>query len=368
MTDNRSHTSIISQAISLLCVVLFVMACNTEVSQKLEPKGSALGKMNEIVVIADKNLWEGAVGDTFRYYFESAYPILPQPEPLFDVRHFTPEELLQQPLRKELRTYTILANLADFDSPTTRMVTRDIGDSKADKVLSEKKAASSVGKDKWARGQLLVYLYGASDEVLSDAIIKNFSAIAKRVNQHDHKQLKSSIYLDKVNLGITEEIKGTYGLDLDVPGDYIRVPHDKSTDVLWLRKDTDKAIMNIVIQKVPYQDQAQFSKDGMTIMRNNFGKNYITTSDPEDAMVVDTGHLPIYEYSFQMDEHYGKEFRGLWEMTHSFAGGPFNTYMVLNEATNELIYIDVFVLAPGTSKRDLMMQLDHIVKNAKILS
>ena len=43
-----------------LCLCGFMLfSCNSEISRQLEPKGVALGKMNEIVVIADEDVWEG---------------------------------------------------------------------------------------------------------------------------------------------------------------------------------------------------------------------------------------------------------------------------------------------------------------------
>lgn len=311
---------------------------------------------------------DGAVGDTFRYYFESAYPIMPQPEPLFDLRHFTIEELNVQPLRKELRTYAILADLSDEDSPTTRMVKKDLGSEKFDYAMKPDANLSSVGKDKWARGQLLVYLYGADRKILEKSIKESFPAAAKRVQKHDAKQLKSSIYVDRVNLGLTDDVKTRFGIDFDVPGDFVVATDDLENNVLWLRKVGDKADQNIVLKKVKYVNEEQLSKDGIIAMRNDFGSTYVTSDEVDDVMVVDEEHLPVYEYSFSIDNHYGKELRGIWEMTNTFSGGPFNTYVVLNEAKKEIIFIDVFVLAPGTSKRNYMMQLDHIVKNAKIIS
>jgi len=364
MNSKYYHIRLILLAI--LAQGLFV-ACNNEVSQKLEPKGSALGKMNEIVVIADEKVWEGAVGDTFRYYFESAYPILPQPEPLFDLRHFTPEELVRQPLRKELRTYTILADLSDSDSETTKMVRKDLGSEKFDYAMKPGGKFSSVGKDKWARGQLLFYLYGTNQNSLANAITKSFPAITSRVHKHDIKQLRSSIYVDNTNLGLSEKVKQRFHIDFQVPGDFIVANDDEVNNVLWLRKIGEKADQNLVLQRVPYKDEKQLSKEGIIAMRDAFGRTYVTSDEEGDVMVVDEDNLPVYEYSFDLNNHYGKELRGIWEMTNTFSGGPFNTYVILNEAKKELIYIDAFVLAPGTRKRNYMMQLDHIVKTAKVI-
>ncbi len=355
------------ELILILIVIGSLGSCNNEVTQQLEPKGVALGVMNEIVVIADDDIWEGAVGDTFRYYFESAYPILPAPEPLFDLRHFTIQELEGQPLRKELRSYAILADLSDSDSETTRMVKRDMGSEKFNQALTSGTPISSVGKDKWSRGQLLIYLFGQNRKALSESIRKNFSATASRVNQHDEKQLKSSVYLDRTNIGLGKQIAQKYNIELQIPGEYQEAYRDDDLNILWLRKDTEKAILNVVIQKQVYSDPSQLSKENISAMRNEFGRNYVTSDLDGDYMVINDDDLPVYEYAVTIDGQYAKEIRGTWEMTVDFSAGPFITYVIINSKKNELIYLDVFVLAPGTDKRDMMMQLDYIIKNAKIL-
>lgn len=342
--------------------------CGPEVATKMETKGTALGKMNEIVVIADDILWESAVGDTFRFYFESAYPILPAPEPLFDIRHFNPNDLKVQPIRKELRTYTILADMNDLDSPTTQMVLRDMGKEKFERAEEGKISFSSVGKDKWARGQLLVYLLGKGHEGIQKSIVDNFSAVAKRINQHDKKQLSAGMYVDRVNLGLTEKLKTNFGIDFKVPGDFKTAVSDEENNVLWIRKNTKKADLNVVIKNIPYKDQKQLSKGNIVAMRDDFGRTYVTADSPNDVMAVDSMHLPVYEYSTKIDGRYSKELRGIWEMTESFSGGPFTTYVIVNEGRKELIFVDVFILGPGSKKRDLMMQLNHMVKSSKIVS
>ena len=352
----------------LFALLILTTACNNEITQQLEPKGVALGKMNEIVVICDDDVWESMVGDTFRYYFQSAYPILPSPEPLFDLRHFSPNDLDAQPLRKELRTYAILANLSDEDSPTTQMIMNDIGDEKYYDAVQNETLTSSVGRDKWARGQVLFYLFGTSHDKVSESIKKHFPAVARRVNEHDSKQLQASIYVDRINSGLSRKIREEHGLDIQVPGEYKVATEDEENKLLWLRKDTDEAILNIVIRSLDYTDASQLTKENVIALRDEFGASYITSDEEDNAMVVNDDDLPVYEYTLEIDKRYTKEFRGVWEMTKSFAGGPFNCYMIVDEANRKLIYVDVFVLAPGVSKRNLMMQLDHIIKSGTLLS
>jgi hypothetical protein len=56
--------------------LLSLYSCNDEVSKTFESKPVAMARMNEIVAIADKDMWEGPMQDTFNFYFQSAYPII----------------------------------------------------------------------------------------------------------------------------------------------------------------------------------------------------------------------------------------------------------------------------------------------------
>lgn len=362
---SRSQNSYL-MLLLLIGVCLGHMSCNTDVPQKMKAKPTALGKMNEIVVIADEDIWEGPVGDTFRFYFESAYPILPAPEPLFDLRHFTPNDLKVQSIRKELRTYVVLADVSNADSPTAQIIRADVGDEKIDYPKDGKVKFTSVGKDKWARGQLLAYMYAKGEDNLSQTIMENFPAIAKRVNLHDSKQFRAGLYVERINKGLTTELLTDFGLDLPIPADFETAISDKENKVLWLRKNTKKADLNLIIKTLPYSDKSQLSKSNILAMRDDFGATYVTADSKTDVMAVDSVHLPVHAYSCSIDGKYGREFRGIWAMTESFAGGPFASYVIVNDERGELIFVDAFILGPGAKKRDLMMQLDHMVKSAKV--
>lgn len=345
--------------------LLSLYSCNDEVTKSYESKPVALARMNEIVVISDDNLWEGTTQDTFNFYFRSAYPILPSPEPMFDIRHFTPIELDGESLRKELRTYIILSDLNDMESTTTKMLRRDLGEERFLKAKQDTSFHTSVGKDKWARDQILIYIFGNGKEELQDAIKTNYSAIAKRIRLHDIGQLEASIYIIKnENSGIMRKLEEKFGFSMRIPGDFVDLKPDEE-NFMWLRKDAKKAIMNIVVQKFPYTSETQLSIDSIVRMRDVYGKKHIS-SEPGTYMVTNTKDLPTYDYIYEIDNQYAKEIRGIWEMVNDFKGGPYATYIILNKETNELIFIDTFILGPGQKKRNMMMQLDYIVKSSKI--
>ena len=68
----------------------------------------------------------------------------------------------------------------------------------------------------------------------------------------------------------------------------------------------------------------------------------------------------------QIDNQYAVEARGIWEIANDYMGGPFISYTIHNPQTNELLYLDGFVHAPGKEKRNFMQQLEKIFTTAKL--
>lgn len=341
-------------------IIMLAYSCSTGMgSANRGPKPHALGKMNEIVVIADKDLWEGAVGDTFKFYFGSAYPIMPTPEPIFDIRHFDLKDLTIAPLRKELRTYVILADLNDTDSDITQMVGLDLGENRYEKSQSDNTFNSSVGKDKWAKGQVLFYLFANGEDKLAEVIGKSFPGIATRVNKHDKEKLDQSIFAGGYNLEYMKVIEEKYGMNIKMPSPFTKALD--VDDVTWFRRDDREYILNLVFDKKQYTSEDQLTTDAIKDWVTDFGGTYVTSERLGDKLVINDTDLPIFDYAKEIKGAFTTEIRGTWEMTQEFLAGPFFAYSILNEKTNEIIYALAFISAPGKVKRDRMQQLEHMI-------
>jgi hypothetical protein len=345
--------------------LMLIISCRNDVGSLKVTKPHAMGVINEIVVIADKEVFEGPVGDTIRYYYSSSFPILPTPEPLFDLRHFTVEDLTIEPLRRELRTYMIVADLDDMDSPATQMLRKDLGEDRFMKAKAGGEVNSSLGRDKWARGQLLFYLFARGESGLANAVKDNFNTIAQRVNAHDENSISANIYTARrVNLGLKEEMTKRYGLEIEIPGDYDIVLDDKEEDFLWLRKNAREAVLNFVFTTETYSDTSQLSVAHMIKNRDQYGKQYVSSEVEGSYMRTNVEDLPIFDYDIEVDGQFAREIRGVWELENDFKGGPFVSYAI--PVNGKVIYIDAFILGPGAKKRNLMQQLDYIIKHSKI--
>ncbi len=349
----------------LILTIILASCSNSENSMKYKVKPSALGVMNEIVVITDNDLWTSIVGDTVRHFFEGIYPLTPRPEPLFDLRQYEVGEIYSQPLKKELRTYLILANLDDTESEVTKFVANDLGEDRIKRAATDKDFNTSVGRDKWATGQILIYVFAHGTDQLAAAVEHNFNGIASRVNEHDSIQLDQLSYARGKNIGLTSDMLGRFGAAIEVPADYkvaLNAPEDHG--LYWLRKDDKDGALNMAFRIYDYKNQSFLSKDSAVVRFNSFGR-YVSSSAPNTYVIVNDLDLPMLEFERTISTRYAKEWRGIWEMENDFMGGPFISYAIVNETKGKVLVIDTFVFAPGKKKRDMMQQIDLIVKKIK---
>ena len=75
--------------------------------------------------------------------------------------------------------------------------------------------------------------------------------------------------------------------------------------------------------------------------------------------------LPILTDVIKINGYYTLEARGIWEIVDDYMGGAFISYLILNPNTNELLFVDGFLHAPGEDKRNLMQYIEHIIKTIK---
>ncbi len=349
--------------IALSILTLTYCSEETQKSMGLKPIPNSFGEINELVVVADKDVWEGHIGDTLRFYYSSAYPILPQPEPILDLRHFTPEQLDRAQDRRELRNYMIIANINDSSSPTTMMISKDIGQEKIRQAVEDPSFNSMVGRDKWAKNQLIIYQFGVSETALIDNLKTNLSAIIKRVRKADSQKIDATVFFKGESNSLMNEVKNSMGVNMRIPDDFFLAMNKDG--VIWMRKETDKVSSNIMITKRVYKDENQLSKGYIKSLRDSLGK-YIATDIPNSYMKINDTDLPMLSKPVKMGNQYTIEARGIWEIVNDFMGGAFVTYLIHNPSNNELVFIDGFVHAPGENKRDHMQALEHIINTIRL--
>lgn len=356
-------------ALSLLAAML-VTGCASEsegpgvTRSNYRAKPRAIGDINRVNIVADDVIMEGPVGDSIRYYYEQAYPLMPQPEPIYDLQHLTVNDLDALEARRELRTYVILADINDESSPATKLVLSHLGEEKAFATREDYKKGTSIVTNRWANDQLIIYLLAQGPDKLGQLVAQSFPAASKRIAEADRYKLEANIYQSGKATMLPDSVRKFTGLQLEIPSDYSMAVGDQ--DYVWLRRDLGMVIQNLIISSVPYKDQAQLSKDSLVAYRNEMGRKAVRSSTPGSYMTSNDRDLPVLVNVTDINGAYAVEARGVWEMTDDFMGGPYFTYAIPDQASGRLYIIDAFVYAPSKGKRNYMQQLEVIARSAKV--
>ncbi len=348
-----------------LTIALFSNSCTKDGASQFKMKPNAFGEIASLVVVADKEIWDGPIGDTIRYYYSSAYLILPQPEPILDLKYFSPTDFRNVPLKRELKSYLILADINDESSPTASLMKKELGPKNLDLFLTNpQKNNVVVGYDRWAKGQLIMFQMADSYESLVNNLKANMPTLVKKVRSQDAVPLGANAYQSGRNTTLEADIEAKMNVRLKIPNDFLPAINDGKA--FWLRKETDKASFNLLISTFNYTDTKQFSVENLKAMRDTLGKKYVSTRTPNSYMIVNDVDLPIYGQSLNFNGKYAFEGRGIWEIENDYMAGAFICYLIHNPKTNQIVLIDGFLYAPGETKRNKMLQLEHIIQTARI--
>lgn len=346
--------------ITIVVFIVSLLSCSDS-SQKFGRKAKALGVPNQVAVIADEELWESFVGDTLRDYLESLYPVLPRPEPLFDVRFFTPMDLRVEKLRRELRTYLVVASAEQPQSEAYDLVKKHLG-----QRANFSKMQLNKNKDQWASGQLLLYYTAPTDSMLARNFADYLPAISQQVAQHDYKPIRAKAFLKGERKSLSRKMDSLFHIDIKIPADFIQAEAQDS--FIWLRKDFEDITANLMFRELPYVSKEQLSKEYIKSIRNYLGQIYVKSNTPDSYMVINDENLPMYTFTKKVDDKYALQAKGIWEMTEDFMGGPFVSYLIVREDRNSLLFVDAFVLAPGRRKRNMMQELETIIEGLNFKS
>ncbi|NJN78486.1 MAG: DUF4837 family protein [Saprospiraceae bacterium] len=202
---------------------------------------------------------------------------------------------------------------------------------------------------------------------LANAVAQRAETIVQKIYKSDKPMIRATTYSMGQAEGIITDLRTDLLIDLRVPGDY-RIAF-KNEDHFWLRKESRKADMNILIQKIPYTEGMTVDRESIIKIRNQFGKDYISTTAENSYMSTDLVSLktPVYFNETAIKGNYALEARGIWKMENGFMGGAFISYLVYHEASQSLIFMDGFVYAPEQAKRKYLQGLQVIMESLEFV-
>ena len=315
---------------ALVAMVAALTGCKGTGRAPLLPNVS--GKAGEIVVVIDKDNWEGDVGNAIREILATDCPYLAQREPLFNLANVPPGSFSNM---FKIHRNILILNINPQNQNVGMMYKRD----------------------QWARPQSVAQI-NAYDKDGALAVIDEAKAQLPEFFEAAERDriIANSILYEELTL--RDPVEKLTGGILHFPSGYkLRKETD---DFVWIADEKQYTIQTVILYRYPVPENDPFSLENIIAKRNEvmkanvpgmFDGSYLTTST---AVEPTTRSLKYHGIDFM-------ETRGFWEVEGDYMGGPFVSHSFYSPDGKDIIVIEAFVHAPRYDKRPLLRQVESIL-------
>ena len=316
----------------VLSISVFLGSCIKKHDNKTEKTS---GKINTISVIIDDQLWNGEIGDSLRNKFASPVIGLPQEEPLFTINQY-PVKLLE-----------------GFMTNSRNIIV----------VKKEAKNKFEIIENEYASPQNVIHISGKTTASILDLIETNTATIITKIRETEIEENQRILDTSKIS---AKKIKRKFNIELSVPKGYNYVLTRKK--FIWLKKEITSGNTSILIYQIPISSLKKGRQPTNSIIkaRDSIGRLYIHGRTPNTQMVTEDSYSPyLFHINLKGKEAY--ETKGTWELKNDFMSGPFINYNIIDRTNRRILVLEGFCYDPSKEKRDLMFELEAIIKSVEFL-
>ena len=318
----------------LLLTAVFFLSCNNKRDTSTE---KTTGEINTISVLIDDQLWKGEIGDSVRNKFASSVIGLPQEEPQFTIN--------QYPI-KFLEGFVVNSR---------------------NSIVIKKEAVGrfEIKKNEFATPQNVFYISGRNTIEITDTIEKYTPEIIRIMRQ---TEIAENQRINDTALIKTERIKKKFKIALNIPKGYNSVLTRKK--FIWFKKEITGGSTSVLIYQIPIKNIENHRNssviNNIIRMRDSIGSLYIHGTEQHSKMITEQAYSP-YFFNTKLDGRSTYETKGTWEMKNDFMSGPFINYCITDYKNRRVLVLEGFCYAPSKKKRDLMFELEAIIKSVKFI-
>ena len=328
------HNHVIMKKALFLLVFfsVFLFGCKNATNHN---SGKTSGKVNTISVIIDDQLWDGEVGDSIRNKFASPVIGLPQEEPLFTINQY-PIKLLE-----------------GFMTSTRNIIV----------VKKESINSFRLVENEYASPQNIFHISGKTSAALLDQIDAHSTEIIEKIRQTEIVANQRIIDTSKID---SKKIRRKFDVDIVIPKGYHYVLEKRK--FIWLKKEIPSGNSSLLMYQVPISALSKTLNATKSIirMRDSIGNLYIHGTVPQTKMITEDSYAPyLFHINIKGKETF--ETKGTWEITNDFMSGPFINYSIIDRANKRVLVLEGFCYDPSKEKRDLMFELEAIIKSVQFL-
>ncbi len=315
----------------LLLIVFAFSGCDESTNGNSDIyKPPSSGTHAEMLIVTQDTLWRGPVGEALRSTFAREQYGLPQPEGIFSVNRIRP------------------AAFSSLFQKAKSIVFAEIGDT----------TLVQLQKNVWAKPQLVATF-----------IAPNYKALYRLIKANDEEMVNK---FHTADLGVVlgrmsgilyktlPESLGEFGIEKMKLNSGFEQTLDKE-DVKIFRQQTKKTQQFLVFSKRPMRDDILPGQD-IIAARDTIGKRYFEGSR-EGSYFATEQLIPPQQVNTQINGQFTIETRGLWRTEGDFMGGPFLSYTIYNDQSNEVLCIEGFIYGPDAKKRNIMLEMEAMMKS-----
>jgi hypothetical protein len=345
--------------LAIFIFVFSVISCESWIGEQSMPQGR--GEAGEIILVLDSIRWAGDIGKELRLTFRETVDGLPREEPLFDLRHIVPTNF--KGILKNAKNLVLAIPMRD-SNPEGRKMQNLFTNKSLDSLLENQDIFLINRKNLFATDQQVLFLIHHDDESFKEEIANQRDQIRYFFNSIEERRAMVNMYKIREEKMIANKIQTDLGFNLRIPYGF-RIA-ESSEDFVWLRMAGQEIDKNLFIAFKNYTDVEAFNDDKIIEWRNEICEEHIY-GDPENpqSFLVTELQIPPVVAEVNFNGSYGKNLKGLWKTNNISMGGPFVSYAFVDEKTNRMYYIEGFVYGPGVDQRELMREMNVILKTFK---
>ncbi|WP_333875717.1 DUF4837 family protein [Flavobacterium sp.] len=310
-----------------LFVTFLVSSCSFKKDKLTDDSTAAI---NTIAVIIDDQLWNSEVGDSIRNKLASPVLGLPQEEPLFTINQY-PVKLFE-----------------GFSTDTRNIII----------VKKENETKFEIKENEFASPQNTIHISGKTVAEILEILEENAPRIIQKMRAVEIAQ-NQKIFRD--SLLNTQKIQKKFNIDILVPSKYEYVMRRKN--FIWLKSEITSGNTSLIIYQVPYSAIHNGSAvNDIVRTRDSIGRKFIHGSVYGTKMVTEEAYSPYFSKTMLAGRK-AFETKGTWQMKNDFMSGPFINYAIFDKANKRILVLEGFCYAPSKEKRDLMFELESMIKS-----
>ena len=322
---------ILRSVIITAMVVMAAAGCKS--SKSLLPNIS--GQASEVLVVMDKDAWEGTSGDLLRENLACPCPYLAQREPLYSLVSITPSLFKEQMflIHRNILYYSIYPDVV--------------------------KPGINVGYDKWAKPQLVLTVCAPSYSVADSLVKAKMPLILSSIEtiERDRVIANTRQYPQRE---LTAPMRKLTGGDMVFPSGYKL--KKKTDDFIWISYETMYVQQGIMAYRYGASgiSEIDLGVEALTAARNTALRANVPGMVEGSYMTTATAIPPYVEYTRYKGRSFA-QMHGFWEVEGDFMGGPFTSHSFYSPDGRDIICLEAYVYAPKYDKRQYLRQVESLL-------